>query len=61
MPSKKTNGPGGVPWAVVIPVVHTAIDLISAASCPRCGSQVVLYVCFNCHKPVQPRRSWPAA
>jgi DNA-directed RNA polymerase subunit RPC12/RpoP len=61
MASKSNSqGPGGVPWAVIIPVVHAVVDLVTNASCPDCGHQVVLYVCLNCQKPVWPERG-PAA
>jgi DNA-directed RNA polymerase subunit RPC12/RpoP len=56
MASKSSEGPGGVPWAVIIPVAHAAVDLATNAHCPDCGNQVVLYVCFNCNKPVWPDR-----
>ena len=39
---------------------HAAVDLVTHASCPDCGNQVVLYICVNCKKPVWPRRG-PAA
>jgi predicted RNA-binding Zn-ribbon protein involved in translation (DUF1610 family) len=55
-----SKGPRGIPWAVVIPVVHAVVDLATHASCPTCGNQVVLYVCVNCEKPVWPHRG-PAA
>ncbi len=55
-----SNGPGGVAWAVIIPVVHAAVDLATNAHCPDCGNQVVLYICFNCKKIVWPQRG-PAA
>ena len=43
MASKSNSkGPGGVPWAVVVPVVHAVVDLATHASCPACGKQVVL-------------------
>jgi hypothetical protein len=51
-----SRGPGGVPWTVIIPVVHAIVDLATHASCPNCDNQVVLYVCVNCKKPVWPRR-----
>jgi len=55
-----SNGLGGVPWAVIIPVVHAAVDLATNAHSADCGNQVVLYVCFNCKKIVWPQ--WgPAA
>jgi len=57
MASKSSGqGPGGVPWAVIVPVVHAVVDLATHASCPKCGNQVVLYVCVNCKKPVWPYR-----
>jgi len=56
-----SDGPGGVPWAILIPAAHAAIDLVTHASCPDCGNQVVLYVCVNCKKPVLPRRGSAAA
>ena len=56
-----SNGPGGVPWAVIIPIVHAVVDIATHASCPDCGNQVVLYVCFNCKKPVMPQRNQAAA
>jgi hypothetical protein len=59
--SRKSNGLGGVPWGVVIPVVHAAVDLVTRASCPTCGTQVVLYVCPSCKKIVKPNRRGPAA
>lgn len=62
MASKSSNkGPGGMPWAVVVPVVHAVVDLATHASCPVCGNQVVLYVCVNCKKPVWPQRGQAAA
>ena len=56
-----SKGPGGVPWAVVVPVVHAVVDLATHASCPACANQVVLYVCFNCKKIVRPQRGQAAA
>jgi len=61
MASKKSSGPGGVPWGVIIPIGHAAFDLATRASCPTCGSQVVLYICTGCKKPVWPKRQGPAA
>jgi len=58
---RKSNGPGGIPWAVIIPVAHAAVDLATNARCPDCGNQVVLYICFNCLKPVWPQRGQAAA
>lgn len=58
---KKNNGPAGVPWGAVVPVAHVVVDLVSEATCPHCGSQVVLYVCFSCKKLVRPRRRGQAA
>ena len=55
------NGPGGVPWAVIVPVVHAAFDIVTSASCPSCGTQVVLYVCPTCRKIVWPNRGDNAA
>jgi DNA-directed RNA polymerase subunit RPC12/RpoP len=59
--NSKSNGLGGVPWTVVVPVIHALIDLASNAHCPDCGNQVVLYVCVNCKKPVWPERGQAAA
>lgn len=42
-------------------VAHAAFDLITKATCPNCGSQVVLYVCTGCHQPTWPRRRHPFA
>ena len=57
MASKRSSqGPGGVPWAVIVPVVHAAVDVVTNAHCPDCGNQVVLYVCINCQKLVWPKR-----
>jgi DNA-directed RNA polymerase subunit RPC12/RpoP len=57
MASKSSSRiPGGVPWTVIVPVVHVIVDLATHASCPNCESRVVLYVCINCKKPVLPRR-----
>ena len=39
----RSTGPGGVPWAVIVPVVHAAVDVVTSASCPSCGTRVVLY------------------
>jgi DNA-directed RNA polymerase subunit RPC12/RpoP len=57
----KSQGPAGIPWAVVVPAVHVVVDLATHASCPDCGNQVVLYICFNCKKPVWPERGQAAA
>ena len=59
-PKSNSKGPGGVPWAVIVPIAHAAVDLVTHASCPDCGNQVVLYICVNCKKPVRPHRG-PAA
>jgi predicted RNA-binding Zn-ribbon protein involved in translation (DUF1610 family) len=56
MASKSNKGPGGVPRPVVASVAHVAFDLATQASCPACGNQVVLYVCFSCKKVVRPQR-----
>lgn len=62
MTSKKKNtGPGGIPWAVVVPLVHAVVDVATNASCPDCAAQVVLYVCPNCKKPVWPNRGQATA
>ena len=63
MPSRKSSatGPGGIPLAVVIPLVHAAFDLATNASCPDCGSQVVVYICTGCKKPVWPNRGQASA
>ena len=52
----RASGPGGVPWAVIVPVAHAAFDLVTSASCPHCGSQVVLYICPSCRSIVWPNR-----
>lgn len=57
----KSYGLGGIPWAVIIPVAHAAIDLATNAQWPACGNQVVLYICFKCQKPVWPQRGQAAA
>jgi len=59
--AKKKSGLGRVPWGVVAAGLHVAGDLLSRASCPRCGSQVILYVCLNCKRPVWPKRHNPLA
>lgn len=58
---RNSKGPGGVPWAVVVPVAHAVVDLVTGASCPDCGHQVVLYICVNCKKPVWPQRGQAGA
>jgi DNA-directed RNA polymerase subunit RPC12/RpoP len=58
---RKSSGPGGIPWAIVVPVVHAAVDLATSASCPDCGHQVVLYICIDCKKVVWPNRGQAAA
>lgn len=60
MASKSSDGPGGVPWTVIVPVAHALVDLATHASCPACGNQVILYVCFNCKKIVRPQRGQAA-
>jgi DNA-directed RNA polymerase subunit RPC12/RpoP len=55
------NGPGGVPWAVAIPIAHAVFDVATHASCPDCGSQVVVYICTGCKKPVWPNRGQASA
>jgi hypothetical protein len=57
----KGSGPGGVPWAVVIPLVRAGVDLATRAACPNCGNQVVLYICTGCKKLVWPNRRGPAS
>jgi hypothetical protein len=61
MASKSNKGPGGVPWTVIVPVAHAVVDLATHATCPACGNQVILYVCFNCKKIVRPQRGQAAA
>lgn len=56
MPSKTSKGPEGVPWPIVLSIAHVVVDLVTHASCPTCGNQVVLYLCFNCKKVVRPKR-----
>lgn len=56
-----SKGPGGVPWAVIVPIAHAAADLVTHATCPDCGNRVVLYICVNCKKPVWPNRGEAAA
>ncbi len=58
---KKSAGPGGIPWAVVIPLAHAVIDVATHANCPDCGTQVVLYICPTCKKPVWPNRGQATA
>lgn len=53
---RKSDSVGGVPIGVAPTAVHLAYDVISNASCPRCGSQVILYFCTVCKKPVRPNR-----
>lgn len=60
-PKSSSKGPGGLPWTVIVPVAHVAVDLATHASCPTCGNQVVLYVCINCKKIVRPQRGQAAA
>jgi len=60
-PKSKSSGPGGVPWAIVIPVVHAVVDVATHVQCPDCGNQVVLYLCVNCKKLAWPRRGQAAA
>lgn len=57
----KGSRPGGVPWAVIVPVVHAVLDIVTSASCPRCGTQVVLYLCPSCRQVVWPSRGNNAA
>ncbi len=57
----RSRSTGNIPWAVVIPIIHAAVDLATNARCPDCQNQVVLYVCFNCKKPVRPSRGSAAA
>jgi len=63
MAAKKSSSsnPGGIPLAVVIPFAHAAFDLVTHASCPECGSQVVVYICTSCKKPVWPNRGQASA
>ena len=60
-PKSSSQGLGGVPWAVIVPVVHVVLDLATHANCPNCGNQVVLYVCVNCKKLARPHRGLAAA
>jgi DNA-directed RNA polymerase subunit RPC12/RpoP len=63
MAGKKSSGsnPGGIPLAIVIPLAHAAFDVATNASCPDCGSQVVVYICTSCKKPVWPNRGQASA
>ena len=56
-----SKGPGGVPWAVIVPLAHAVVDLATHATCPTCGNQVVLYVCVTFRKIVRPQRGQAAA
>jgi DNA-directed RNA polymerase subunit RPC12/RpoP len=59
---KRGSGtPAGVPLGVLFGVGHVVYDLASHASCPNCGSQVVLYICTGCKRPVRPNRGRAAA
>ena len=58
---KKSNGLGGIPWAVVVPIVHAIVDIVTKARCPDCGTRVILYICPNCKKPVWPDRGQATA
>ena len=42
--------------AAALAVVHVFLDVISEATCPKCGMNVVLYVCVNCPGLVWPKR-----
>ncbi len=55
----KKKGQRGVPWKIVSPVAHVAYDMASSASCPRCGSRVVLYACPRCRRLVKLNRKGP--
>lgn len=55
--SKKGNsGSNALPGAVIALGAHVIADLITEASCPVCGNQVVLYFCTSCKKIVRPKR-----
>jgi DNA-directed RNA polymerase subunit RPC12/RpoP len=58
---KRQVGLRGVPWKIVLPVAHVIYDIVTTASCPRCGSRVVLYVCPRCKRIVKPNRRGPAS
>jgi hypothetical protein len=36
--SRGKSAPGGIPWAVVLPVAHAIFDVATSASCPNCDS-----------------------
>ena len=57
----RRSGLGRVPWAVIVPLVHAAADIITYASCPRCNTRVVLYVCPRCRTLAWPNRGNGAA
>lgn len=59
MTAKKKSGPGGVPWSVIAAGLHVVGDVVTRASCPRCSSRVVLYVCPSCKRLVRPKRQNP--
>jgi DNA-directed RNA polymerase subunit RPC12/RpoP len=50
-----------VPWKIVLPVAHIIYDVATTASCPRCRSRVVLYVCPRCKRFVMPNRQGPVS
>jgi hypothetical protein len=54
MAGKKSGG--AIPVGVLLAGLHVLFDLATHAACPACGTQVVLYVCPNCVKPVWPNR-----
>jgi len=59
MAQRKSGAGGRIPVGLLITGGHIAFDLISEARCPNCGSQVVLYICTECKKPVWPNRRRP--
>ena len=61
MASKSGKGSTSIPLPVVVSIAHVVLDLATHASCPTCGNQVVLYLCFNCKKIVVPERGGAAA
>jgi DNA-directed RNA polymerase subunit RPC12/RpoP len=52
----KKKASAAVPWGAVVSVAHAAYDVATQASCPKCGSRVVVYICTGCKKPVKPVR-----
>lgn len=56
-------GSGGskVGTALTLTALHALFDVITEATCPKCGSTVALYICIECPGVVWPKRKFRAS